>query len=408
MFDSSPTVLVGLEIGTSKICAVVGEVTGDHVVNIVGVGQHPSNGVRKGEIVDPKAAAADIREALSQAEEQADLEIRAVHLGVTGAHICGFNNHGQHPIVSADRLICEEDAQDVIKNAKATGLPAEHCILHTFRQHFIVDGQPGIVSPVDMVGAKLEVDVHVLRAHYNRLQNPMRLLEGMQINLQGAPVFNGLASALAALDVEQKHIGAVVIDLGAGTTEFVVYSQGIIRHLGVLAVGGDHVTNDLACGLKVPQARAEALKLSHGCAMVDAAARGRTVTLTSESGHAGREINVEHLQRIMSARLEETFELIAAELDRERLLDHLGAGVVLVGGGAHIPRIHELAERVFQLRVASRHTHTVNGVKTVLDAPEFTTAIGLVKHGSMQSQRAESGGWFQRVFGDRFGALLSR
>ncbi|MBM3875892.1 MAG: cell division protein FtsA [Verrucomicrobia bacterium] len=408
MFDSSPSVLVGLEIGTSKICAVVGEVSDDNVVNIIGVGQHPSTGVRKGEIVDSAAAAADIRAALSQAEEHADVEIRSVVLGVTGAHIHGFNNHGQHPIVSADRLICADDVLDVVKNAKATGLPAEHCVLHTIRQHFTVDGQHGIVSPVDMVGAKLEVDMHVVHAHYNRLQNPVNVLEGMQIQLQGAPVFNGLASALSALDIEQKDSGAVVLDLGAGTTEFVVYSQGVVRHLGVLAVGGDHVTNDLAYGLKVPQARAEALKLAHGCAVVEPSARGKTIALTSESGHAGRDIHVEHLQRVMSARLEETFQLIAAELDKERLLDHLGAGVVLVGGGAHIPRIHELAERVFQVRVSPRHTHTVNGVKTVLDAPEFTTAIGLVKYGSMQAQRAEPGGWFVRVFGETFGALLGR
>ncbi len=408
MFDSQPPIVVGLEVGTSKVCAVVGELAGDSQVNIVGVGQHKSNGVRKGEIIDARAATDDIREALADAEEQADVEIRDVVLGVTGGHLRGFNSHGQHPVVSDDRLIGEDDVQDVIKNAKATGLPADHCVLHTIRQHFTVDGQPGIVSPLDMVGAKLEVDVHIIDGHYNRLQSPIRVVQAMQLSLQGAPVFTGLAAALAALDAEQKDVGALVVDLGAGTTDYVVYAHGIVKHTGVLPVGGDHVTNDLAYGLKVPQGRAEALKLEHGSAIVEAAARGRTVTLASESGHSAKAVNIEHLQRIMAARIEETLQVVAHDLDREGLLDGLGAGVVLVGGGARIPRVHELAERVFQLSVAPAHSFTVNGATTVLESPEFAAAVGLVKYGAMQSQRGDGGGWVRRVFGNRFGSLLSR
>jgi cell division protein FtsA len=408
MFDASPQLLVGLEVGTSKVCAVVGELKEDHQVNIIGVGQHRSRGVRKGEIIDAQAATDDIREALADAEEQADVEIREVVLGVTGGHLRGYNRHGQHPIVSDDRCITEEDVQDVIKNAKATGLPAEHCVLHIIRQHFAVDGQPGITNPVGMAGAMLEVDVHIIQGHYNRLQSPVRVVQGMQLEVQGAPVFTGLASALAALDAEQKDIGALVVDLGAGTTEYVVYAQGVVKHTGVLAVGGDHVTNDIAYGLKVPQGRAEALKVEHGAALVDASARGRNVTLATESGHASKTVNLDPLQRIMASRLEETLQLIADELDRERLLDGLGAGVVLVGGGARVPRIHELAERVFQLPVLPAHRFTVNAETTLLESPEFATAIGLVKYGAMQAQREDSGGWFRRVIGNRFGALLNR
>ncbi len=407
MFDPGPPVLVGLEIGTSKVCAVVGEVNDEQQVNIIGVGQARSRGVRKGEIISPELAAEDVRDALAEAEEQADVEIRSVFLGITGGHIRGFNNHGTHPIVSSDRQVCEDDVQDVIKNAKATSLPADHCVIHTIRQHFTVDGQPGIVSPVDMVGAKLEVDVHVVHAHYNRLQNPIRVVRGLQLEVEGPPIFNGLAAALASLDADQKETGALVVDLGAGTTEYVVYSRGIVKHTGVLAVGGDHVTNDIAYGLKVPQARAEALKIEHGCAVVEATSRGRSVSLANESGLPNKSVNVEHLQRIMHARIEETFQLIADELDEEGLRDHLGAGVVLVGGGACVPRVAELAERVFQMSVSPGHSNTVSGVKSALDSPEFAAAIGLVKFGAMQSRRTDSGGWFNRV-GNRLGSLLRR
>ena len=230
------------------------------------MGQARSRGVRKGEIAEPALAEEDVRNAIVEAEQMANVEIRSVYLGVTGNHIRGFSNHGVHPVVSADREITEEDVQDAIKNAKAINLPVENSIIHAIRQHFQVDAQTGILNPVGMFGAKVEVDVHVVHGHGNRLKNSIAVVKGLQLDVEEV-VFNGLASALALLSNEQKELGSLVIDMGGGTTDYAVYSDGIIKHTGVLAVGGDHVSNDLAYGLKVPLGRAEQLKLDHACAV---------------------------------------------------------------------------------------------------------------------------------------------
>src|SRR5438105_4262712 len=269
MFDPS-SIIVGLEIGTSKVCAVVGELGADNALNVVGVGQAKSRGVRKGEIADAPAAEEDVRHAIVEAEQMADVEIRSVYLGVTGGHVRGFNNRGVHPVVSADREMSEDDAQDVIKNAKTINLPAQHHVIHAIRQHFLVDGQDGITNPVGMLGARVEVDVHVVHGNLNRLQNAIRTVKGLQLEVDDI-VFTGLAASLALLSNEQKELGSVVIDIGGGTAEYVVYANGIIKHTGVLAVGGDHVSNDLAYGLKVPLSRAEQLKIEHRSASLNSA-----------------------------------------------------------------------------------------------------------------------------------------
>ena len=330
MFDDT-NIIVGLEIGTSKICAVVGEQNADGTLNIVGLGQAPARGMRKGEIVDATLAEECVRNAIVEAEQMADVEIRSVYLGVTGGHLRGFNNRGVHPVVSADREISEDDVSDVVKNAKAINLPAENTVVHAVRQHFLVDGHDGITNPVGILGARLEVDMHVVHGNTNRLQNSVRLVKGLQLEVEEI-VFNGLASSLALLTSEQKELGALVIDIGGGTTDYVVYADGVIKHTGVLAVGGDHVSNDLGHGLKVPLSRAEKLKLEHGSALVDEAMRGRTLTITNELGLPLKTINVEHLQRIMSLRLEEVFQIIASDLESAGLTDYLRAGVFLCGG----------------------------------------------------------------------------
>lgn len=388
MFDSS-SIIVGLEIGTSKVCAVVGELNDEGALNIVGLGQARSRGVRKGEIVDARAVEEDVRHAIVEAEQMADVEIRSVYLGVTGGHIRGFNNRGVHPVVSADREISEEDVQDVVKNAKAINLPADNSVLHAIRQHFLVDGHVGVTDPVGMLGARLEVDVHVVHGHLNRLQNAIRVVKGMQLEVDEV-VFNGLASSLAVLAPAQKEMGALVIDIGAGTTDYVVYSGGVIKHTGVLAVGGDHVSNDLAFGLKVPLGRAEQLKIEHGSAFVEDAVKGRKLSVTSELGLPLNTVNVEHLQRIMTLRLEEIFQLIAQDLEQAGLLGYLRAGVFLCGGCARIPGLAQLATQVLESPVSIGKTTSVNGLKSTLDQPEFSTPIGLVKFGSFKFRKRDA------------------
>jgi cell division protein FtsA len=388
MFDDS-NIVVGLEIGTSKVCAVVGEVNSEGTLNIIGLGQSRSRGVRKGEIADTQQAEEDVRNAIVEAEQMADVEIRNVFLGVTGGHIRGFNNRGVHPVVSADREISDEDVQDVIKNAKAINLPTENSVVHAIRQHFFVDGQDGVTNPVGMLGSRLEVDVHVVHGITNRLQNSIRVVKGLQLEVEDI-VFNGLASSLALLTGEQKELGALVIDIGGGTTDFVVYADGVVKHAGVLAVGGDHVSNDLAFGLKVPLSRAEKLKLEHGSALLDPQCKGQTVSIMNELGLVLKVVNVEHLRQIMALRLEEIFQLIAQDLEQAGLADYLRAGVFLCGGCARIPHVVRLAEHILQMPVSSGQTQSISGLKSALDQPEFVTAIGLAKFGSFKNRKRES------------------
>src|ERR1051325_87929 len=384
MFDSS--IIVGLEIGTSKVCAAVGEMNAEGVLNIVGLGQSKSRGVRKGEICDSAAAEEDVRNAIVEAEQMADAEIRSVFLGVTGAHVQGFNNRGVHQILSADREISPDDVQDVLKNAKAINRSQENHVIHAIRQHFLVDGQDGISDPVGMFGSRVEVDVHVVHGNFNRLQNSVRAVKGLQLEVEDI-VFNGLASSLALLSNEQKEMGSLVIDIGSGTTEYVVYADGIIKHTGVLAVGGDHVSNDLAYGLKIPLGRAEQLKIEHGSAICDESCAKQTIRMSDEFGVAQKTINLEHLRKIMSLRLEEIFELIAQELEAANMLACLREGIFLSGGGARIPDIERLAEQVLQMPVTIGKTNSISGLKSALDQPEFATAIGLVKFGSFQQRK---------------------
>jgi len=386
MFDPASSIIVGLEIGTSKVCAVVGDLSPDGALNIVGLGQSRSRGVRKGEICHAPMAEEDVRHAVVEAEQMADVEIRSVYLGVTGGHLRGFNNRGVHPVASADREISEADVQDVIKNAKTINLPAQNHVIHAIRQHFLVDGQDGIANPVGMLGARVEVDVHVVHGNLNRLQNAIRTVKGLQLEVDDI-VFNGLASALALLTNEQKELGSLVIDIGGGTTEYVVYVNGIIKHTGVLAVGGDHISNDLAYGLKVPLSRAEQLKIEHGSALLDEAAKGQTVTIANELGMPLKVINLENLRRIMALRIEEIFQLIAQDLDQANAMNYLRSGVFLSGGASRIPQVALLAEEVLQMPVSLGKANSISGLKSALDQPEFATAIGLVKFGSFQHRK---------------------
>ncbi len=392
MFDPSSSVIVGLEIGTSKVCAVVGEVNAEGGLNIIGLGQALSNGVRKGEITETQKTEEDVRHAIDEAEKMADVEIRSVYLGVTGGHIRGFSNRGVHPIVSADREITEEDVQDVVKNAKAINLPTHNTVIHAVRQHFLVDGQDGITNPVGMLGSRLEVDVHVIHGHVNRLQNPIRLVKGLQLEVD-EPVFTGLASSLALLTPEQKELGALVIDIGGGTTDYVVYADGIIKHSGVLAVGGDHITHDLAVGLKIALGNAEKIKCEHGTAIADESVKGQTLSLTNELGMTLKTVNLEHLQRIMTLRVEEIFQLVCHDLEQAGLLNSLHSGVFICGGGSRIPHIATLAGQIFEMPVQIGKTNSISGLKSTLDQPEFATAIGLVKYGSFKMKKRTGNGF---------------
>ncbi len=381
MFDDK-FIVAGLEIGTSKVCAVVAEAVPGEPLNILGAGCVPSRGVSKGEIVNTTAAEEDIRRAVAEAEKMSDAEIGSVFLAVTGAHIASFNNRGILPTSAPNHVIDEDDVESVVAHASAVNVPADHAVIHTVRQHFHVDQHPGVVSPVGLLGSRLEVDVHVIHGRSNRVQNSIRLVRGLQLDVEAA-IFSGRASALAVLNAEQCQQGALLVDLGAGVTEYALYLGGVPRHSGVLPVGGDHVTNDIAIGLKVTLHRAEQLKKEHGRA-VPAADDGGVITLPSEVGFASKTISLSALHLIMHARIDEVLQLIRQDLARAGVLGAFHGRVFLTGGGARTSGLVELAEQTFQLPAAVATNHTASGLREILDHPEYSTAIGLIEYGGRQ------------------------
>jgi cell division protein FtsA len=385
MFDKR-RVITGLETGTTKIRVAVGEQNDAGAVNIIHVGEAESNGVVKGEIVNARVAIEDIRNALADAEEKANAELSTIILGVTGAHVGSTDNRGAKRIISMDRSISQDDVDYVIKEAKAISLQTGQCLIHCIRHGFTIDDEREVPEPVGMVGGLLTTEVHVIFGSNERANVPIRLVKELELTVDDV-AFNGLASAMAMVPSDHKELGALAIDIGAGTTEFVVYSGRIIEHTGVIAVGGHNVTNDISIGLRISQLQAEQLKLKHGAAVVDDSVRGQIITLPHEPGIEARTINLEHLRLIESVRLQEIFELIAADLAEHGLLGCIGAGVYLCGGVSRTPRIRDLAEKIFKAPVLSGK-NDLSGPTSVTAVPEFQAAIGLVRYGASQRERA--------------------
>jgi len=381
-----PDILVGIEVGTSKVCAVVGEAGREGTMRILGVGLAPSKGVRKGEIVDLALATECVHDALSDAETNSDAEIGSVSVAVSGSHVRSFNSRGAI-LIPADRFeIDEEDVHEVAVKAREINIPTENHFLHSIIQHYFVDGQEGVLNPVGMMGRKLEADFHIIHGVKTRLQNTLRCIRENGIEIDEI-VVNSLASAQAVLDQHQKDLGAVVIDMGGGVTDYIVYENGVVRHSGVLAVGGDHISNDISLGLRIPLTRAEKLKIEEGSTRLGAGTPGEMIVLKNDAGFSGKEVEREMLNTIIHARVRENFELIKKQIEAEIPPHKLGAGVMLTGGCSLLRGIKDVAESVFDLPVHLARDADVAGPKSVLNNPQYSTAIGLIKFA--QALRAE-------------------
>jgi len=389
-------IVVGLEIGTSKVCAVVGETRGDGTIRILGVGQAPSRGVRKGEIVDFETAGKCIREALVDAEEKSDVMIGSVYLGVTGSHISGFNNRGAVNIPEDRDEIFDEDFEDVQASAREVSIPAPNMFVHSILQHYYVDGQDGVLNPIGMCGRKLEADFHIIHGVATRIKNSVRCVKEVGPEVLDV-VFNPLAAAQVVLDQNQKSLGAIVVDMGGGTMDYIVYVDGAVKQSGALAIGGDHITNDISLGLRIPMAKAEKLKVEEGSVILGNARPGETIVLKDETGFAGKAVEREMLNTIIHCRVRESFELLKKRLDEENYLQFLGAGMMLTGGCSLLKGINHLAEEVFGLPVHVTHAQTVSGLTSAFENPQFSTAIGLIKYAEAM-QPAQPVGLFKSLF----------
>src|SRR6201982_3165080 len=397
---ASNDLMVGLEIGTSKICVVVGEARLDGTTKILGVGQAPSRGVRKGEIVDFETAMKCVVEALSDAETKRDVMIKGVYVGVTGAHIQSFNNRGCVMLPDDHDEIEEEDIEDVKVNAREVSIPAQNAFLHSIIQHYHVDGQDGVLNPVGMLGQRLEADFHIIHGVRTRIQNTIRCVKELPLDVEDV-VFGGLASAQVILTQHQKDLGALVLDIGGGTTDYILYADGAVKQSGCIAIGGDHITNDISMGLRIPMARSEKLKIEEGSCILGNCLPGEMILLKDDSGFAGKEIDRETLNTIIHLRLREAFELLKRRLEEEPYLGYLGAGIFITGGCSLLSRIDHLAAEIFDIPANLTHAQAAWGVKSAVENPQFSTAIGLVKFAQlMHTDRTPRG--FGRILGRLF------
>jgi len=367
---------------------------------ITGIGESPSMGVRKGEIIDLENAVTCVRSALGMAEENSGVIIRQVHLAVSGGHIQSVINRGAVPVLSPDGVVTEDDVGQVMEVARAVNLPPDREVLHTICQHFSIDDQERVVRPEGMVGARLGLDMLALHGVRNRLHNTVRVVRSIPMDVADV-AFSGLCSALSVLTPEQKRMGVVVVDLGGGTTDYLAYAGSVVAAGSSLGVGGDHVTNDVGVAFGIPTSQAERLKCESGGAVVRPASASRRVSLPAEVGFPGRSVSVQALQTVVSARVEEMLTMIRKRLERDGILSHVGAGVVLTGGGAHLDGIAELAERVFEMPSAVGRPRNISGLATATEGPEYATACGLVQYAFkiMTDSPSEGvGSWFKSLF----------
>ncbi|MFC1497811.1 cell division protein FtsA [Verrucomicrobiota bacterium] len=396
--------IVALEIGTSKIIALVGELREGDQVMITGMGEHPSVGVRKGEIIDFENAAVCVRAVLEAAENSGRVAIRQVHLAVSGGHIQNLISRGSVPVLDKDSGIVQEDIDNVMEVARAVNLPSDRDVIHTICQHFSIDDHGQVIKPEGMEGAKLSVNMLVLHGIRSRLRNAVRVVHNVSVEVQDA-VFSGLCSALSVLTAEQKKSGVVVIDFGGGTTDYLVYADNVVASAGVLGVGGDHLTNDIALGFNIPISQAERLKRVSGSAVVEALnGAQKRVSVPPEVGFPGRSISLRALHTVINARADEILNMVKRRLQDDGILHRIGAGVVLTGGGAHLNGMVKLTEDVFKLPCSIGRPRNISGLATATEGPEYAACSGLVQYGfrTMAGRRQTSG------LGGLFGRLLGR
>src|SRR6186713_875382 len=398
---ASSDLMVGLEIGTSKICVVVGEGRPDGTIKILGVGQAPSRGVRKGEIVDFETAMKCVHEAVVDAEQKSDVMIKSVYIAIAGSHLQSFNNRGCVMVAEDHEEIDEQDIEDVKINAREVSIPAQNAFLHSIIQHYHVDGQDGVLNPIGMLGQKLEADFHIIHGVRTRIQNTIRCVKELPLDVEDV-VFSALASAQVVLTQHQKNMGALVIDIGGGTTDYLIYVDGAVKQSGVLAVGGDHITNDISMGLRIPMARAEKLKVEEGSVTLGNCLPGEVILLKDDSGFAGKEIERETLNTIIHLRLRETFELLRRQLEEESFINYIGEGIFITGGCSLLSGIDYLASEIFELPARVAHAQTMSGLTSAFENPQFSAAIGLIKYAqAVQIDRPQRRG-ISRIFGKFF------
>lgn len=388
-------VIVGLDIGTSKVCAVVGSRTSDGEVEIIGIGRHPSRGLRKGVVVNIESTVASIRSAVEEAELMAGCTIDSVYAGIAGSHIRGHNSQGVVAIKNQE--VDEADVQRVIDNGKAFALPTDQKVLHVLPQEFIIDNQEGVREPIGMSGVRLEAKIHVITGAVSAVQNIIKCVRRCELDVNDV-VLEQVASAESVLSDDERELGVCMVDIGGGTSDIAVYTQGSLRHTAVLPVGGDQITNDIAFALRTPTWAAEEIKQKYGCALTDLIKEDEEIDVPSVGGREPRKLARQTLAEIIQPRVEELYGLVQEELRRSGLEEVVASGIVLTGGSSQTEGMQELAEEIFHAPVRIGWPEGVGGLNDVVRNPMYATGVGLVqfglRHGGDPGVRDWSGtGW---------------
>ncbi len=401
--------IVGLDIGTHKVCAIVAELTDEGRLDVIGIGQCDSKGLRKGVVINLEATVESIKRVVEEAELMAGVEIGSAWVGLAGTHIRGFNSRGVIAVSGKNRTIDREDVTRSIEAAKAVSIPMDREILHVLPQEFVVDDQDGIGDPSGMTGTRLEVNVHVVTCAITSAQNTVTCANRAGLEV-ASTVLTSLAAAEACLTPDEKELGVALVDIGGGTTDIAIFEKGALWHTAVLQVGGEHFTNDVAVALRTPVNEAEKIKKKHGCALTSMIPEEDSIEVPSVGGRKPRIMARQVLGDVIQARAEEICQMILTEIRRAGFDRSLNSGVVLTGGGAILEGMPEIAEQVFDMPVRRGTPAGIGGLVDVVASPVYSTAVGLVQHGmrsrlgrGLVAQRHAATGTFGKVTGRLMG-----
>jgi cell division protein FtsA len=399
---SEKNIITALDIGTSKIVALIGEVTPDGSIEIIGLGRHPSRGLKRGVVVDIEATVSSIQRAVQEAELMAGCEVHSVYTGIAGSHIRSLNSHGI--VAIRDKEVSPADVDRVIDAAKAVVIPADQKILHILPQEFIIDNQGSIREPVGMAGVRLEARVHIVTGSVSAAQNIAKCVRrcGLEVN---DIILEQLASSHSVLTDDEKELGVCMVDIGGGTTDIAIFFEGAIQFTSVIPIAGDQVTNDIAMALRTPTKSAELIKLDYGCAMSELSNVSQMIEVMSVNERPGRKISARALSDVVSARYEELFTLVRNELRRSGFEDLIAAGIVLTGGASKVHGAIELAEMCFEMPVRRGCAHQMPGLVEATEDPSLATSVGLLLHGYQQQY---DGGYNVPVLSDSASGMWLR
>lgn len=402
---SDNNLIVGLDIGTSKVVAIVGEVNSSGDLEIIGIGSHRSTGLKKGVVVNIESTVQSIQRAIEEAELMAGCEIHSVYAGIAGSHISSMNSHGI--VAIKDREVMSHDVERVIDAAQAVAIPADQQILHILPQEYLIDSQEGVKEPMGMSGVRLEAKVHLITCAVNSAQNIEKCIKRCGLEVEDI-ILEQLASSYSVLTDDERELGVCLVDIGGGTTDIAIFTEGSIRHTGVIPIAGDQVTNDIAMALRTPTMHAEEIKIKYACALAKLTGADETIQVPSVGDRDARSLSRQALAEVVEPRYDELFTLIQAELRRSGYEDLVAAGIVLTGGTSKMEGVIELAEEIFHMPVRLGWPQNVRGLSDIVANPIYATGVGLLHYGIKQQGQGAKTSIQHRDSGDSFFNKIKR